>query len=233
MAELSAFSPDGINSYNYKDAAARNMITPVFDSATIYAVGDYCIYNNGLYKCTTAHTGAWSANDFTAVSVMNEIKNASGGGGGGLPETTKFVYFDRQVDDFTQETIEKSVTFPILGDSGHGEFSVSGVAQYGNSSSKMSFIGSSPMYKMYNTPYSKYQLVDYTPSQSGSYPNVTPCFGGSSGSNYFCAIYNNRVYLKILLDWENLGVVNLTLYTADFGSYKLNRVSAMINAVFA
>ena len=61
--------------------AIKNMITPVFDTQTIYAVGDYCIYNNGLYKCTTAHTGAWSANDFTSVNVMDEVKNASGGGG--------------------------------------------------------------------------------------------------------------------------------------------------------
>lgn len=106
MAELSVFSPDGINSYNYKDAAARNMITPVFDSSTIYAVGDYCIYNNGLYKCTTAHTGAWSANDFTSVSVMDEIKNASGGGG--LVDKTHAIVFLSSVYD------SKTVTFPVL-----------------------------------------------------------------------------------------------------------------------
>ena len=56
-----------------------SMITPVFDTQTIYAVGDYCIYDNGLYKCTTAHSGAWSANDFASVNVMSEIQNASAG----------------------------------------------------------------------------------------------------------------------------------------------------------
>lgn len=85
--------------------AVKNMITPVFNAQTVYAVGDYCIYNNGLYKCTTAHSGAWSASHFTSVSVMNEIKNASGGG---LVDKTHAIVFLSSVYD------SKTVTFPVL-----------------------------------------------------------------------------------------------------------------------
>lgn len=239
MAELSMFSPDGINSYNYKDAAARNMITPVFTPQTVYAVGDYCIYNNGLYKCTTAHTGAWSENDFVSVSVMDEIKNASGGGGG-LPETTKVVMFDRQIDDFTQPYIVKSVTFPVLGDSGFGELSVSGVAQYGSSTNNLNFVGTVQMYKQYNEPYTKYVLVDCDASQSGSRTIISPCFGCETHAygNSITAFYKDSRnayyrYISFELDSENLGVVNVALLRTDIDTYELNRVSAVITAIIA
>lgn len=43
---------------------------PAFSDVTSYAVGDYVIYNNVLYRCTTAHTaGAWVAGHFTQVTV--------------------------------------------------------------------------------------------------------------------------------------------------------------------
>ena len=53
-------------------------IAPVFNATSTYAVDDYVIYNNQLYKCTTAHTGAWAAADFTATSLSDEIKNNKG-----------------------------------------------------------------------------------------------------------------------------------------------------------
>lgn len=53
-------------------------IAPAFDATSTYAVGDYVIYNDQLYKCTTAHTGAWAAADFTATSLSDEIKNNKG-----------------------------------------------------------------------------------------------------------------------------------------------------------
>lgn len=41
-----------------------------FDSSTTYFVGDYTIYDNKLYKCTTAHTGAWNNSDFTESTIF-------------------------------------------------------------------------------------------------------------------------------------------------------------------
>lgn len=54
-----------INGYSY-DA---------YDDTSTYAAGDLCIYNNALYKCTTAITTAeaWNANHWTATSIADEI----------------------------------------------------------------------------------------------------------------------------------------------------------------
>lgn len=54
-----------INGYSY-DA---------YDDTATYAVGDLCIYNNTLYKCTTAITTAeaWNASHWTATSIADEI----------------------------------------------------------------------------------------------------------------------------------------------------------------
>lgn len=78
MADFSMFSPDGVNTLNVKDAPARNMVTDAFSTSTAYAVGDYCIYNGVLYRCSTAHEGAWTSGDFTATTIAEELKNAGG-----------------------------------------------------------------------------------------------------------------------------------------------------------
>lgn len=46
-----------------------------YDDTATYAVGDLCIYNNTLYKCTTAITTAeaWNASHWTATSIADEI----------------------------------------------------------------------------------------------------------------------------------------------------------------
>lgn len=54
-----------INGYSY-DA---------YDETATYAVGDLCIYNNTLYKCTTAITTAeaWNTSHWTETSIADEI----------------------------------------------------------------------------------------------------------------------------------------------------------------
>lgn len=47
----------------------KTYICTNFDSAETYAVGDYVMYSSALYECTTAHTGAWNASHFTAVTL--------------------------------------------------------------------------------------------------------------------------------------------------------------------
>ena len=42
------------------------------DSAT-YAVGRLVIHDDKLYRCTTAHTGSWDANDFVQTTVDEAI----------------------------------------------------------------------------------------------------------------------------------------------------------------
>lgn len=43
-----------------------------FDSTRSYAVGDYCIHENVLYRCITATTGTWDASKWVATTVMGE-----------------------------------------------------------------------------------------------------------------------------------------------------------------
>lgn len=47
----------------------KTYICTNFDSTETYAVGDYVMYSSVLYECTTAHTGAWNASHFTAVTL--------------------------------------------------------------------------------------------------------------------------------------------------------------------
>lgn len=67
--------PEGLS-----EKADLSVIADEFDSTATYAVDDYVIYEGVLYKCTTAHSGAWDATDFTATLVSDEF--GSGGGGG-------------------------------------------------------------------------------------------------------------------------------------------------------
>ena len=52
-------------------------VAPAYDNTKTYAVGDYCVYDFKLYKCTTAVTTAEDFDDtkWTAVKAMNEISN--------------------------------------------------------------------------------------------------------------------------------------------------------------
>ena len=50
-------------------------IAPTFSEATSYAVDDAVTYEGKLYICTTAHTGAWNANDFRETTVDEEKAN--------------------------------------------------------------------------------------------------------------------------------------------------------------
>lgn len=58
----------------FTTGGAHNMLTslaPAFDSAVSYSQGTIVSYQGRLYRCTTAHQGAWDANDF-AIANLNE-----------------------------------------------------------------------------------------------------------------------------------------------------------------
>lgn len=65
-----------INETNMNKLVQEDMITDAYSSSSTYAVGDYCIYENTLYKCTTAIATAenWNSAHWTAVTVTDEIK---------------------------------------------------------------------------------------------------------------------------------------------------------------
>lgn len=47
----------------------EDVVADAFDVGVSYVPGDYCIYENKLYVCDTAHHGAWDGNDFTLTTV--------------------------------------------------------------------------------------------------------------------------------------------------------------------
>lgn len=62
---------------NKADSAVQpDVIAPTFSTTSIYALGDYVMYNGGLYECTTAVTtaGAWNAGNWTASKVMTSFQ---------------------------------------------------------------------------------------------------------------------------------------------------------------
>ncbi len=56
-------------------------IANVYDSSTTYAVGNYAIYQNTLYKCITAITVGepFDPDKWTSVKVMSEVGQGGGG----------------------------------------------------------------------------------------------------------------------------------------------------------
>ena len=55
----------------------EGLLATAYSSSATYAVGDYCIYNDTLYRCTTAISTAeaWTAAHWTAVTVGDELSD--------------------------------------------------------------------------------------------------------------------------------------------------------------
>lgn len=61
--------------HDINDTGARGMISPdVFSTAAAYEAGEYCIYNNTLYKFTEAKSaGAWDDSKASATDIASEL----------------------------------------------------------------------------------------------------------------------------------------------------------------
>lgn len=67
--------------------ALSNTISDAWDASTTYAVGQYCIYNNLLWKCLVQHSGQTPTEGtyWTKVTVANEITSVNNSLGGFTP----------------------------------------------------------------------------------------------------------------------------------------------------
>ena len=73
----SAWSVSSMSEVDYM-ATLQNIMDDIaeeYDATSAYAVGDYCIYNEKLYKCNTAITTAeaWTSGHWTRVSVTQGL----------------------------------------------------------------------------------------------------------------------------------------------------------------
>ena len=88
-SDLQTTSKNVIGAINEVAAnGGTNVVAEEYDSTSTYSVGDYCIHEGSLYKCTTAITvvGAWDSNYWTETLVMDEV--SAGGGGASWTDVT-------------------------------------------------------------------------------------------------------------------------------------------------
>ena len=65
----------------FTTGGAHNMLTsfaPEFDSTVSYSVKELVTYQGRLYRCTTAHQGAWDSNDFAIANLNDGVGTGSG-----------------------------------------------------------------------------------------------------------------------------------------------------------
>lgn len=70
---------DGTKDITLKETGALDPIGDEFNSSLTYVVGDFCIYNNTLYKCTTAidTAGEWDESKWETTTVATELSLGS------------------------------------------------------------------------------------------------------------------------------------------------------------
>lgn len=67
----------GGNAIDAVDEAGRELVSDAYSATSQYAVGDYCIYNDALYVCTTAISSpeAWNSSHWSQTSVDAQLKS--------------------------------------------------------------------------------------------------------------------------------------------------------------
>ena len=58
----------------------RANVAANYDSSETYAVGDYCLHDGSLYKCSTAISSpeAWTAGHWTQIKIAGELSTLNG-----------------------------------------------------------------------------------------------------------------------------------------------------------
>lgn len=97
QAEYNLITPDPTTLYIITDAQSSYVklpvITDAYDLTSTYNTGDFCIYNDTLYKCNTDNTtGTWDAQYWDATSVADEINELNTGLSGVEAYRCKYSY---------------------------------------------------------------------------------------------------------------------------------------------
>ena len=90
--------------YDVGGDSANQNIADAFSELQTYAVGDYCIYESILYKCTTAvqTAGAWDSSKWTSCVVTDEMGSGGGGGSSTFAGLTDVAFSNLSDDDFAK-----------------------------------------------------------------------------------------------------------------------------------
>lgn len=116
----------GGTQYNVCDTVARAAVSDEFSTGAAYAAGDYCIYENTLYKFTAAKApGAWDASKVTATQIGDELSQLNGnnvvqgsvikiGGVVTIQRGVKMISLSTSEQDFEVEFPENFPTTPSV-----------------------------------------------------------------------------------------------------------------------
>ena len=66
--------PQGLSQFT--ENFEQSIIVEEYDSTATYALGDYCVYENLLYRCisTISVAEAWTAAHWTQILIMGDLK---------------------------------------------------------------------------------------------------------------------------------------------------------------
>lgn len=76
----------------FKDAAARAMISDEYNSAETYAKGNLCIYNGKIYEAIKETTGTWDATAWEETTLA-KVNGKLNGDIASLTENSKWKFF--------------------------------------------------------------------------------------------------------------------------------------------
>jgi hypothetical protein len=87
--------------YTIVDSSLRQQLANAYNESTTYVLGDFCIYNNGLYQCTEDTQGVWDSNCWES----KKITDIDAGG-----ETIYYVEDSGIPDDEFMDVFNKTIT---------------------------------------------------------------------------------------------------------------------------
>ena len=64
--------PSGLQ-YELGGSASTEIVAEEYDPTDNYSVGDYCSYEDKVYRAIASTTGTFDSSDWLEVTVMNEI----------------------------------------------------------------------------------------------------------------------------------------------------------------
>ena len=67
--------PQGLSQFT--ENLEQSIVADKYSSSTAYAVGDYCVYENLLYRCTTAIPSgeSWNSSHWVQILIMGDLKS--------------------------------------------------------------------------------------------------------------------------------------------------------------
>lgn len=105
--------------------ALKAGIAPAYSASSTYAVGEYVMYNNALYRCTTAITTAeaWTAAHWTAAQIgedltdcsrqLSDLGNVTAFKEAILQLAQKVAYTDEHGQDYYNDLVDALYTAPL------------------------------------------------------------------------------------------------------------------------